>query len=187
MKQEFVFKKVNGEIRTMLTTTDFEWVKQNQPEAWEAQKPKGIRIPSKKVLTVWDVENKGWRAIKPETIIGKRVVSDRKRPAPFKLTDKDFYHKKYGHKPFSNIRKGQTPYYVLMMLNICQLNEAQISDTVFDIMLSKGWRMEKRAGKVRSVQRVLSSYVRQGVLFKNENGKFSLTNKGSLMLTLNVE
>lgn len=53
-----VFEKTNGEERTMQCTLLNEYL----PET------KGVRAENDNVLSVWDVENNGWRSFRVDSI-----------------------------------------------------------------------------------------------------------------------
>ena len=54
------FIKKNGEHRKMRCTLNVDFIKENFPEF---EHPKGKRTPKEGVVSVWDLEKKGWRSI----------------------------------------------------------------------------------------------------------------------------
>ena len=93
---EYVFRKRDGSIRTLMGTKDFSAFAKYNPETWDVIKPKGERKASPYNITLIDTEINQWRSIKPETIIARREVK------PFNPT---FHIHDYEHMKMSDIAK----------------------------------------------------------------------------------
>lgn len=60
-----VFEKVDGTLREMRCTLQDQYLPQLLTEQQEAAK---IRNENENVLAVWDVDNKGWRSFRVDSI-----------------------------------------------------------------------------------------------------------------------
>lgn len=69
---EVVFTKVNGENRTMHCTLRKEFL----PESYKSdeQEEKKFHTTNPETLAVWDVQNRGWRSFKIDSITYAQII-----------------------------------------------------------------------------------------------------------------
>jgi hypothetical protein len=57
------FNKINGDVRTMICTLNFDLIpKSNRPVGQKS-------VKNDSIITVWDIENEGWRSFRVDSII----------------------------------------------------------------------------------------------------------------------
>ena len=180
---EYVFRKRDGSIRTLKGTRDFGAYAETNPETWEQIKPKGIRTHNPHNITLIDIENGGWRSIKPETIIARREVK------PFQPTVHihDYEHMKMsdiaklsGKK--SCIKRNKIPYYALMILGSApKIKRNDLEVIVESIQEKLGRKLTVRNGHIRAFTRAFHKFVNNGLVEKLplKGDYYTITPKGA--------
>lgn len=186
---EYVFRKRDGSIRTLKGTQDFKVYADENPETWENIKPKGIRSASPDNITLIDIENGGWRSIRPDSLISKREV---------KVFDGGWHMHTYEKRTMAQIAKMSTrgshikrngiPYYTLMVLNkdIIQRNDVEV--IVESLSEKLGRKLNVRNGHIRAFSRAFLKFINNGIIEKlpRKGEWYQITPKGRAFLESGV-
>lgn len=183
---EYVFRKVDGSIRTLTGTQDFKVYAAKNPETWEQIKPKGIRSKNPHNITLIDIENGGWRSIKPETIIARREV----KPFSPNIHVHDYEHMKMSDiaklsDTKSFIKRNKVPYYALMVLGSApKIKRNDLEVIVESIQEKLGRKLTVRNGHIRAFTRAFHKFVNNGLVEKLplKGDYYSITPKGANFL-----
>ncbi len=183
---EYVFRKRDGSIRTLKGTRSFKEYAETNPEAWEKIKPKGIKSTNPHNITLIDIENGGWRSIKPETIIARREVK------PFSPT---VHIHDYNHMKMSDIAKlsdsksfikrNNIPYYALMVIGSApKIKRNDLEVIVESIQEKLGRKLTVRNGHIRAFTRAFRKFVNNGLIEKLplKGDYYKITPKGANFL-----
>ena len=187
---EYVFRKRDGSIRTLKGTQSFKEYANKNPETWEKIKPKGIRSTNPHNITLIDIENGGWRSIKPDTIIARREV---------KVFDGGWHMHTYEKKSMrqiskmskrgSYIKRNGIPYYTLMVLNkdIIQRNDVEV--IVESLSEKLGRKLNVRNGHIRAFSRAFLKFINNGIIEKlpRKGEWYQITPKGRAFLESGVK
>lgn len=186
---EYVFRKRDGSIRTLKGTRDFGAYAETNPETWENIKPKGIRTHNPHNITLIDIENGGWRSIRPESLLSKREV---------RVFDGGWHMHSYEKKSMksiskmskrsSSIKRNSIPYYTLMILNkdIIQRNDVEV--ILESITERLGRKLTMRNGHIRAFSRAFLKFVNNGIIEKlpRKGEWYQITSKGRAFLESGV-
>ena len=188
---EYVFRKRDGSLRTLKGTQSFKEYAKTNPETWENIKPKGERKSAPYNITLIDIENKGWRSIRPDSLIARREV---------KVFDGGWHLHNYEKKKMSSISKmtrrrgssikrNSVPYYALMILNkdVIQRNDVEV--IVEGIQEKLGRKLTVRNGHIRAFSRAFLKFRNNGLIEKLDNRKgewYQITSKGKAFLESGV-
>ena len=186
---EYVFRKRDGSIRTLKGTRDLGVYAETNPETWEQIKPKGIKSTNPHNITLIDIENDGWRSIRPESLISRREV---------KVFDGGWHIHSYEKKSMksiskmskrgSSIKRNSIPYYTLMILNkdVIQRNDVEV--IVESLSEKLGRKLTIRNGHIRAFSRAFRKFVNNGIIEKlPRKGEWSqITPKGRSFLESGV-
>lgn len=188
---EYVFRKRDGSLRTLRGTQSFDEYAKTNPETWENIKPKGERKSAPYNITLIDIENDGWRSIRPNSLICRREVKpfnptihvhDYKR---MKMSD---IVKLSGKK--SSIKRNKIPYYTLMILNSApKIKRNDVEVIVEGIQEKLGRKLTVRNGHIRAFSRAFLKFRNNGLIEKLDNRKgewYQITPKGKAFLESGV-
>ena len=187
---EYVFRKRDGSLRTLRGTVDFFAYAEKNPENWEKIKPKGIRKANPHNITLIDLDNGGWRSIRPDTIIARRDVQ------PFaggyhiheykKMTLSEIM-KDTSKKTF--IKRNNVPYYALMVLNSAPLIKRNDVEVIVEGMMEKlGRNLTVRDGHIRAFSRAFRKFANNGLVEKlgRKGDYYKITDKGREVMASGV-
>lgn len=74
-KTQVVFRKANGEERTMICTLNEDLIPKPEVKLEEETKPKKVKKENPDVQAVWDLEKESWRSFRFDSVISLQRMS----------------------------------------------------------------------------------------------------------------